>query len=73
MSIKVYPYGFCSSDFIVQMVCSILASSRAECPLLSICQRTLALLELQNRYNCVSYSLLVGLEMSTKRYVSVPF
>ena len=38
MSIKVYPYGFCSitSDFIVQTVCSVLASSRVECPLLSI-------------------------------------
>ena len=36
MSIKVYPNGFCSSDFIVQAVCNILASSRAECPLLSV-------------------------------------
>ena len=32
VSINVYPYGFCSisSDFIVQTVCSILASSSAE-------------------------------------------
>ena len=38
MSINVYPYGFCSisSDFIVQTVFSTLASSRTECPLLSI-------------------------------------
>ena len=76
MSIKVYPYGFCSSDFVVQRFCSILASSMSLLMISSSSHRASslgllhpkpleilhALLELQNRCNCVSCSLVIGLE-----------